>query len=282
VQTSRRRPERAPPSLFDFVLMVACVCPAWQGRHRRENRSVGPDGGTLARRCDAAGSDSIYPGVVWGPKLRFPLSWVKVPAGSATARGVLAETPPPADRPYVGDRYPIEWCLREPVETQNILQAPGNSPVVLDALAMPGVATLVDEFDISECLPVVAKCHSFGPSPAKMSAPERVGARRKHAPCIHTSSKVCQRRGRCNCGCGNLHHFHDGVQHIFAETQVLLGRIAVARLSVINRVLKSKPAVSPEFEAVALLESLDRLARLERYESRVLARRARAIRLING
>ncbi len=69
---------------------------------------------------------------------------------------------------------------------------------------------------------------------------------------------------------------------IFAETQVLLGRIAIARVSVVNRVLKSKSAVSPEFEATAVLESLKQLARLGRYDSSALARRARAIRLMNG
>ncbi len=68
---------------------------------------------------------------------------------------------------------------------------------------------------------------------------------------------------------------------IFAETQVSLDRISLARVSLINRVLKSKPALSPEFEAGALLESLKQLAQLERYESRVLARRTRAIRLMN-
>jgi hypothetical protein len=69
---------------------------------------------------------------------------------------------------------------------------------------------------------------------------------------------------------------------IFAETQALLDRISLARVSLINRVLKSKPALSPEFEAAALVESLKELARLERYESSAMARRARAIRLING
>lgn len=69
---------------------------------------------------------------------------------------------------------------------------------------------------------------------------------------------------------------------IFAETQVSLDHISLARVSLLNRILKSKPAFTPEFEAAALLESLDHLARLERYESRALARRTRAIRLIGG
>jgi hypothetical protein len=74
-----------------------------------------------------------------------------------------------------------------------------------------------------------------------------------------------------------------------AAMQVMLERISQARIAIIDRALRSnRPAAEPEqlvaaeIEAAAVLETIDELLSLERYEVRALSRRGRAVRCING